>query len=177
MIFDDINVSLIVKKTINDQKVPIPLIIENAHKISIESITRQITEARKEKFTHKEIMLKKKSGRYEKIYFILPGFARRYFWKFLVKNPRLVYRKMGNVAFTSVGMIGKVNGYFVPASIHPICFGVSSILKKPIVVNDRIEIREILKMTVLLDHDVIDGTDMARFIKNLVQFIENGTKL
>lgn len=38
---------------------------------------------------------------------------------------------------------------------------------KPVVVNDQIVIREIMNMTILLDHDVIDGANMARFIREL----------
>jgi len=84
---------------------------------------------------------------------------------------------MGNVAFTSIGMMGKVNGWFIPISVHPVCFGISSIIKKPSVIDDRIEIREILKMSVLIDHDVIDGAPMARLISDLSKNIENGLML
>lgn len=84
---------------------------------------------------------------------------------------------MGNVAITSVGMLGNLKGWFIPISIHPICFGLSSITKKPIVINDKIEIREILNMSILLDHDVIDGGQMVRFISALSKNIENGVNL
>src|SRR5690554_4520054 len=46
IIFDDINVSIIVEKEINGIKVPIPLIIEKSNELSIDSITKQITEAK-----------------------------------------------------------------------------------------------------------------------------------
>ena len=39
------------------------------------------------------------------------------------------------------------------------------------------EIRQILNMTVLLDHDVIDGGVMARFISDLSANIERGIEL
>lgn len=84
---------------------------------------------------------------------------------------------MGNIAFTSIGMMGKVNGWFIPISIHPLCFGISSIIKKPWVVDDKIVIREILNMSVLLDHDVIDGANMARLISDLSNNIESGLHL
>ena len=177
MIFKDINISILVEKQLNDKRVPVPLVIEKANEISIESITMQIAAAKNEKFTDKDIILKKKAGQLEKLYYMFPGFIRRYIWKYLIKHPKLAFKKMGNVAFTSVGMIGKVNGYFIPASVHPICFGISSILKKPVAIDDKIEIREILKMTILLDHDVIDGADMARFTNDLVKNIENGIYL
>lgn len=177
IIFDDINISIVVEKTINGLKVPIPLIIEKAHEVSIESITKQITEAKNIEFTDKEIVLHRKTNQLENIYYSLPKFLRRCFWKILLKHPKLAFKKMGNVAFTSLGMIGKVNGWFIPLSIHPICFGISSIIKKTTVFNDRIEIREILKASILIDHDVIDGAPMARFINDLSRNIENGLNI
>lgn len=174
IIFDDINVSIVVEKNLNGIKVPIPLIIEKANEASIDSITMQITEAKNKEFTDKDIVLHKKNRQIEKIYYLLPGFLRRLFWKFLLKYPKLAFKKMGNVGFTSIGMIGKVNGWFIPISIHPICFGISSIIKKPSVIDNKIEIREILKMSILLDHDVMDGAPMARLISDLSRNIENG---
>ena len=61
MIFDDINVSLVVEKDLNGQKVPIPLVIEKAHENNIESITKQIANARNEKLTDRDIVLQKKT--------------------------------------------------------------------------------------------------------------------
>ncbi len=61
--------------------------------------------------------------------------------------------------------------------MHPICFGIGNITKKPVEFNDKVEIREILHMAVLLDHDVIDGAQMARFISKLTDNIESGIEL
>jgi hypothetical protein len=157
--------------------VPIPLIIEKANETSIESITMQIAEAKNIAFAENEIVLNKNSKQLEHLYHYLPGFLRRYFWKYLLKHPKFAFRKMGNVAFTSIGTMGKVDGWFVPISVHPICFGISSITKKPCVVDDKIEIREILKMSILIDHDVMDGAPMARVISDLSKNIERGLNL
>ncbi|MCF7920918.1 MAG: 2-oxo acid dehydrogenase subunit E2 [Candidatus Cloacimonetes bacterium] len=177
IIFEDINVSLVVEKDLQGQKVPIPLVIEKADEISLESITSQIADARSREFTDKDIVLQKKAAKLERLYYVLPGFMRRYFWKYLLKHPKIAYNKMGNVTITALGMLGKVNGWFIPVSVHPVCFGISSIIKKPGVVADKIEVREILKMTILLDHDVMDGANMARFISDLTKNIERGERL
>ncbi len=172
MIFNDINISMVVEKEVNGKRVPIPLIIEKAQHTSAESITRQISEARDCKLTGKDIVLQRKTGRMERMYYHLPGFLRRMVWKIILKRPRMAYGKMGNVAFTSIGMMGSVKGWFIPLSVHPLCFGIGTITKKPAVVNNQIVIREMLSMTILLDHDVIDGAQMARFINELTQNIE-----
>ena len=41
-------------------------------------------------------------------------------------------------------------------------------------VEGRIEPREILNLTVVFDHDVIDGAPAARFARRLVEMIESG---
>lgn len=174
LVFNDINISLVVEKKLNGQKVPIPLIIEKANEKSIELITKQINDARDKEITNNDIVLHNKSSHLERLYYVLPGFIRRFFWKYLLKHPHLAFKKMGNVAITSIGMIGNVSGWFIPISVHPICFGISNITKKPIVIGDKIEIREILNMTILIDHDVIDGSPMARFISDLSRNIEKG---
>lgn len=174
LVFNDINISLVVEKKLNGQKVPIPLIIEKANEKSIELITKQINDARDKEITNNDIVLHNKSSHLELLYYVLPGFIRSFFWNYLLRHPHLAFKKMGNVAITSIGMIGNVSGWFIPISVHPICFGISNITKKPIVIGDKIEIREILNMTILIDHDVIDGSPMARFISDLSRNIEKG---
>jgi pyruvate/2-oxoglutarate dehydrogenase complex dihydrolipoamide acyltransferase (E2) component len=45
------------------------------------------------------------------------------------------------------------------------------------VIDNNIEIREMLNMSLLIDHDVIDGAQVARFISDLSGNIENGIGL
>lgn len=177
VVFEDINVSIIIEKELHDKKIPIPLIIEKANDRSITSITNQIKEARTRELSNSDILLHRKANKLERFYYLLPGSIRRLFWRYLLRHPEYAYKKMGNVAFTSVGMLGKANAWFIPISIHPICFGVGNVLKKPVVIDDTIQIREILNVTVLLDHDVGDGGLMARFISSLTNNLENSKEL
>jgi pyruvate/2-oxoglutarate dehydrogenase complex dihydrolipoamide acyltransferase (E2) component len=41
-------------------------------------------------------------------------------------------------------------------------------------VDGRIESREYLSLTIIFDHDVIDGAPAARFTRRLVELIESG---
>lgn len=59
-------------------------------------------------------------------------------------------------------------------SIHPLCFSVGSIVKKPGVVDDKIEIREYLYITALADHDIIDGAPAVRALTKLTRLVESG---
>jgi len=177
IIFEDINISILVEKEINGTKVPIPLLIEKAQELRIETIHKLIKDAKSKSLTDKDIVLHRKQQKSERLYYKLPGFLRRWFWRYLLNTPKLAFQKMGNVSFTSLGMMGDVKGWFIPISIHPVCFGVSSIVKQPSVVQDQVVIREMLKMSILMDHDVMDGAPMARFIAELSKNIEKGLNL
>lgn len=174
IIFDDINISFLIEKEINGEKVPLPVLIKKANMHEIETITKQLNEAKLETLSEDQIVIQKRTTHIERFYYYLPRFIRRAIWKYLLRHPKIVFSKMGNVAITSLGMYGKINGWFIPISIHPICFGIGSIIKKTVVINDKIEIREIMNITVLMDHDVIDGASMARFIGLLTKNIEKG---
>ncbi|MGE5401295.1 MAG: 2-oxo acid dehydrogenase subunit E2, partial [Ignavibacteriales bacterium] len=163
IIFDDINVSLMVEKAVQGTKVPIPLVIGQADRKSIPEITKEIESAKEEVLPDSSIVINKKTSLMERLYYYLPGSIRRAIWRLMLRHPKSVYKKMGNVSFTSIGMFGQVKGWFIHTSIHPVSFGIGSVIKKPVVINDEVKIREILNITVLLDHDVIDGGPMVRF--------------
>jgi pyruvate/2-oxoglutarate dehydrogenase complex dihydrolipoamide acyltransferase (E2) component len=175
--FDDVNISMIVEKEINGKKVPIPLLIKKVNEKSIEEIALEIENARLQTLSGNDIVLNSKPKLYEQLYYYLPGFIRRMIWNFMLLKPETAFRNMGNVSVTSLGMMGKINGWFIPVSVHPVSFGIGSVLKKAVVVNNEVKVREILNMTILLDHDVIDGAPMVRFVNDLCRAIENGEEL
>lgn len=172
IVFEDVNVSFLVEKKIGDERVPIPLVIEKAQLKSLEEITSEIQNAVKGSLNENEIVINKQSTLAEKLYYFLPSFMRKIFWMIFLSRKKFAFAKMGNVAITSVGMIGKINGWFIHRSIHPIAFGIGSVLRKPVVVKNEIRIRDVLNMTVLMDHDVIDGAAMVRFLNDLTRELE-----
>lgn len=173
VIFDDINVSVIIEKVIGENRVPVPLVIEKANEKSAEEIASEIESARKQDLSGNDIVLKLRTTFYENLYYRMSGFMRRFIWKVMLNNPGLAFSKMGNVVVTSVGMMGKINGWFIHKSVHPVSFGVGSVLKKPVVIENEVKVREILNMTILVDHDVIEGAQMVRFLNDLTDYIEN----
>jgi hypothetical protein len=107
-----------------------------------------------------------------KFFLAMPQILRLWIWRLILRNPQRMKEMMGTVVVTSVGMIGNIKGWLIPTSIHPIAFAVGSIVKKPGVIGDQIEAREYLPLTVLIDHDVVDGAPAARFISRLTEIIE-----
>lgn len=90
-------------------------------------------------------------------------------------DPTLFTSMVGTVGVSALGMFGKgMVGWGLVPVIHGLDLIVGSIAWKPAVVDGRIEPREILNLTVVFDHDVIDGAPATRFTRRLVELIESG---
>lgn len=174
LVFDSINISVLVEKRVGDELVPIPYVLLNAAQKSAEEISLEIEQARNVEIKDGETLLQRNLTLYEKLYYWLPGFLRRFIWRAMLKKPQFIFHKMGNIAVTSLGTTARLNGWFVHRSVHPLSFGFGSVIKKPVVIDDKVVVREILNSTILLDHDVVDGAPMARFIDCLAKKIKNG---
>jgi pyruvate/2-oxoglutarate dehydrogenase complex dihydrolipoamide acyltransferase (E2) component len=108
----------------------------------------------------------------------LPAFMRDVFYWALHQNPHWFKKFQGTSIITSVGMFGQGGGWgfgFLP--FHTLGLTVGGIAAKPGVVDGRIEIRQILDLTISYDHDIVDGADAARFANTLKGLIENAAGL
>jgi pyruvate/2-oxoglutarate dehydrogenase complex dihydrolipoamide acyltransferase (E2) component len=81
----------------------------------------------------------------------------------------------GTVAITSVGMFGGGHsGWGLTPAPQSLGLVVGGIAWKPAIVEGKVEPREILNLTVMFDHDVVDGAPATRFTRRLVELIESG---
>lgn len=176
VIFEDIDVSFMVERKIEGQKVPLPYVLRKTNEKSISEIYDEIKTAQTQQINDEGnyVLGEKKKERLMKAYYSMPGFMRRTLWRYIIKNPFITKQNMGTVSITSVGMIGRINGWVIPVSVHPLSFAIGSIIKKPGVKNNKIEIREYLYVTVAVDHDVIDGAPAIRALTKLTRLVERG---
>jgi Pyruvate/2-oxoglutarate dehydrogenase complex, dihydrolipoamide acyltransferase (E2) component, and related enzymes len=176
VLFEDIDISVVIEREVEGQKVPLPYVIRQTNTKSIADIYDEVRSGQKQSIEGEDdyVLGESKNRFLMKLYYSLPGFIRRLVWKHIISSPFLTKENMGTVMITSIGMIGKINGWVIPVSVHPLCFAVGAIVKKPGVVKDRIEIREYLYITVLVDHDVIDGAPAVRALSRLTRMVESG---
>jgi len=91
------------------------------------------------------------------------------------RDPTVRVATSGTVAITAVGMFGKGHsGWGIATTPVSLSVLVGSIAWKPAVVDGQIVPREILNLTVMFDHDVVDGAPATRLIRRLVELIESG---
>jgi pyruvate/2-oxoglutarate dehydrogenase complex dihydrolipoamide acyltransferase (E2) component len=174
VIFDDVDVGLMIEGKIGEKKALMGHVIRGANRKTYGEIHQEIRRVQSEPVP---------PGRGMPSWFrsamLLP-------WPFstLVKSllglmvrrdPTILVSMSGTVDITSVGMFGGGHsGWGLTPTGTSLSLVVGGTAWKPAVVEGRIEPREILNLTVVFDHDVIDGAPAARFTRRLVELIESG---
>lgn len=94
------------------------------------------------------------------------------------RDPTIVTSMSGTVGISSVGMFGKGHaGWGISTGSHVLDLIVGGTARRLAEVEGRIESRQVLSMTIVFDHDVIDGAPATRFTRRLVELIESGSGL
>mgnify|MGYP001555492063 FL=1 len=71
-------------------------------------------------------------------------------------------------------MFGEGGGWGIPYPAFTLTVTLGGIAEKPVVVDGKIKIREMLSVTVSFYHDIVDGAPAARFTSQLISLIESG---
>jgi pyruvate/2-oxoglutarate dehydrogenase complex dihydrolipoamide acyltransferase (E2) component len=177
IIFEDIDVSVAVEMDLNGEKVPRLIVIREAQNKSMQQIHGEIETAQRLNREKGDVVQgEEKNLRPAMLVMRLPKFVRGILWSRLLRDPFFTKRMMGTVGITAIGMFGSIAGWPepIPTSNHAVSFALGSITKKPRVFKGKVLIREILHVTILMDHDIVDGAPGARFTERLRQLVEKG---
>lgn len=174
VIFDDVDISVMVERVVDGKVFPVIFVVRKANEKSLREIHDEIRNAQVQ--TEDDYM-KDSVAQSANTLLSLPKFLRNFFfWGKIRKDPFFVKKYMGTTMVTSVGRFGRkgVSYWAIPTSLHPLSFAMGGISRKPGVLGDKIEIREYLCITILVDHDVVDGAPATRFVARLAELVENG---
>ncbi len=160
------DITVLVEKALDESAAPLPFLIRGCQEKSPEAVSREIREAKE------SALPPRRRFQLERIYPAIPAFLRRLWWRLLLRRPEAMKTLMGTIALTSLGNYGSTRGWVVPLSLYPLCVGVGAVAEVPAVKGGKIVIREHLCLTVMLDHDVIDGAPAARFVSRLSALLE-----
>jgi len=84
-----------------------------------------------------------------------------------------VRQRIGTVAVTAVGMFAGGGGFgLTPPSLMTLEVVVGGMAQRPRAVNGQVEIRDVLDLTLVIDHNVVDGAPATRFGAELRELIE-----
>lgn len=178
VLFDDVDVAVAVEREVESERVPVGMVIRAADKKAVPAIHREI------RGVQTELAPWSKAVRWLPLWLLVPAPLRRLLWALFLADPRRRRALAGTVVVTLVGMFGSGAAWGIPLTLYTLCLTVGGIARKPGVVrtreggrDERIEVREILSLTISVDHDVIDGAPAARFASRLKDTIESGAVL
>jgi pyruvate/2-oxoglutarate dehydrogenase complex dihydrolipoamide acyltransferase (E2) component len=102
----------------------------------------------------------------------VPGLIRFAYWVF-GRSVRM-HQRSGTVGVTAVGMFADGGGFAIaPLTLMPLQVVVGGLAERPWVVGDHVEVRNVLDLTVSIDHNVVDGGPATRFGAELRHRIED----
>lgn len=89
-----------------------------------------------------------------------------------------VRNRVGTTSVTAVGMFAAGGGFGItPLSLMSLQVVVGGISARPRVVDGNVVVRDVLDLTVTIDHNVVDGAPAARFGAELRELIEQAQVL
>lgn len=166
ILFDEVDVNVIVEIDFEGRKVTLPHFVRAANKRTVKDIHSEIRAVQANPRQTRE---------FGAMWFArLPRFVRDIFYWAVYKNPAWLKQSFGTVGVTAIGMFGEGGGWAIPFGVHSLDVALGGIAVKPGVVNNSIEIREYLDVTMSFDHDVIDGAPAVRFTSQLKELLESG---
>jgi len=171
VLFDDVDVALLIEPAAN--QVAIPHVVRAANRRTVREIHEEIRHIQSQPGSSAQ-----RSGRLARLSAVVPGMVRRLFLRMLRRTPSWLKRTAGTVVVSSVGMFGRGGGWALGiAPLHTLAVTVGGVDERPWVVAGRIEARQILDVTIAVDHDVVDGAPAARFVHRFRQLVESADGL
>lgn len=167
---DDVTVSVLVEREFSGERVPEPLAIEAAQRLTYQEVNDRIRSARAR--TDSSL------GGFSGMTWIrhIPGFLLKAFVRLADRNIMLA-KRYGKVAVTAVGMFSREPVWFIPHGSGTVLITVGSIEKRMVFTGERHEEREFLCLTGSFDHDIVDGAPAARFMNQFLETLKSGMGL
>jgi chloramphenicol O-acetyltransferase len=174
--FDEVDIYTAIELKLDGVSIPRIHVVRDAAKKTMVEITKEIENAKKSwdksGTTGEDDGWAQRGIRFASI---LPTFLFKFIIRQFSKKPLKIKKRFGTTYVTSVSGFTDASGFVIPyfeGQNRPLAFAIGSIVKKPGVINSEIKIREYLSMTIMINHDLVDGAPAARFVNRLKQRIE-----
>jgi pyruvate/2-oxoglutarate dehydrogenase complex dihydrolipoamide acyltransferase (E2) component len=186
VVFADVDVAVAVYRRLDgdgtDERLPMPYVVRRAQQKDVAELSREIRNAQARPLAPGEQWL---DGATPPPWLLRLGFAAPFhlrkwlYWDRMLGSPWRVKRTMGTVMVTSVPLTTRSGGgaWAIPAGVHPLTVVLGAVGHRPASVEGDMVARELLSMTVLFDHDVVDGVPVALFLRRLSALMEGAVGL
>jgi pyruvate/2-oxoglutarate dehydrogenase complex dihydrolipoamide acyltransferase (E2) component len=173
--FDDVDIPIPIERTMGGEQRPLAYIIRKANEKTVADITKEIRAVQHQEIDASTEVLGMDLTPFERWAIRAPLWVKKLGVRLLRRRGLSKKKYFGTVGVTAIGMKGRFPGWAIgmggPIATLVIIGGIT---KKPGVVNDAIQIREYLHVTITADHSIVDGGPLARFVARLTELLETG---
>ncbi len=170
IVLDELTISVLFEREIDGENIPEPVGIQAANRKTYRQVNDELRAAQQQAGQR----LGSATGT-AWIRFI-PSFLLRTFIRLASRNIGM-QKRFGVVGVTAVGMFGSGPMWLMPLTSATVTVAVGAIAKRPVLVDDGLQEREHVCLTVSFDHDIVDGAPAARFTSRFAELLSSGDEL
>jgi pyruvate/2-oxoglutarate dehydrogenase complex dihydrolipoamide acyltransferase (E2) component len=175
VLFEDVDVPIPIEREVGGEIRPLAYIVRKANDKTVSEITKEIRMVQQQPIDASTEVLGENLTRLERWILHAPFWMKKLGVRLMRRRGLLKKKHLGTVGVTSIGMKGRFPGWVIGMG-GPIAtlVAVGGITRKPGVVGEKIVIRDFLHVSITVDHSVVDGGPLARFVARLTELLETG---
>ena len=162
LVFSDVDIALPVESDVERQAIPVPHIVRRANHKSPEAISEEISQGVEGQVPYAS------ARRYLRYWLLVPAFLRRLLLRAVLADARRRKRLTGTALVTAVGLPGRGRAWGVPSGTN---YPVTLVIGGLRLGDDG---RQTVALTLAFDHDTVNGSPAARFVRRFARLVESG---
>lgn len=174
VVFDDVDVGFMIELKKEEKRLLRGYVVKAANRKTYAQIQQEIRTVQ----SNKTPTDSEQVARFRRLMLLpwpLSSFFKASFCFALRRDPTIATSMAGTVGISSVGMFGKGHaGWGIANGSHGLDVVVGGIAPRLAEVDGKIETRQMLSLTIIFDHDILDGAPAARFTRRFIELIESG---
>ncbi|MEM9905447.1 MAG: 2-oxo acid dehydrogenase subunit E2 [Cyanobacteria bacterium P01_D01_bin.44] len=170
ILLDDLTINVLFERKIEGETVPESVGIQAINRKTYRQVNDELRTIQQQGSQH--------LGSASRIGWIrfIPGCLLRTFIHLAFRNIAM-QKRFGVAAVTAVGMFGAGAMWLVPLTSATVTVAVGAIAKRPVFIDDELQEREYLCLTLSFNHDIIDGAPAARFTSRFAEWLSSGEEI
>jgi pyruvate/2-oxoglutarate dehydrogenase complex dihydrolipoamide acyltransferase (E2) component len=164
-----VDVTTLIEVPTADGAFPLGHVVRDADVRSVSDITRELRGVKADPLSSPSgYLLQRVGGAAARVPWLFGAFYRA------AARSRRIRGSIGTVAVTSVGMFADGGGFGIGVpTVMSLTVVVGGRSRRPRGVGDAVELRDVLDLTITIDHNVVDGAPAARFAADLRRRLES----
>jgi pyruvate/2-oxoglutarate dehydrogenase complex dihydrolipoamide acyltransferase (E2) component len=168
--FEDVDVSLVIEIELEGRRFPMSHILRRAQRRAFRELHEEIRGVQ----AHAHASASRRRWPRLGGFFRLPVPARDLVYAYLYASPWRVKLHTGTVGLSALGMFAAMGGWGIGSPTHNCSVVAGGIEEKPVARAGQVAVRDILNITLAINHDVVDGVPAARFATRFKELVEAG---